>query len=228
MIVLDSVRAYVFDLDDTLYDASMFVRGGTNSVLKWLTVRYDLDLSLLRDDMAGISKVYPRSQWYQKLLAKIGVPCSEELVNEMVHIYRTHPATLRLFPDAHRLLYRLKRKQGFFTGLITDGDVSVQKLKVASLGLNERIHLCIFTWWKGIEYQKPHTWAYEHIEKRLGISGKTCCYFGNNPAKDFLAANKLGWVTVNVCRDGREQFDHLDKEYLAQYTISSFDEIECS
>ncbi|UCG70653.1 MAG: HAD family hydrolase, partial [Thermoplasmata archaeon] len=186
----------MFDLDDTLYDESQFVRGGTKAVLEWLALRYDLKLPSLLKTMSSITAIFPRDEWYQKLIEKMGISFSQGLIDEMVEVYRNHLPHLRLFSDATRFLPKIRRKKGVMLGIITDGIVSVQKSKVRSLGLSKIMDLQIFTWSKGIEYQKPHSWAFEYVEKKTGSSGAECCYFGNDPRKDFFAANRLSWKTV--------------------------------
>jgi len=222
---LSSVRVFVFDLDDTLYDESLFVKGGTNAVLNYLTCRYHITTSTLYKMMNSIVSVFPRNVWYQKLLEKVGIPFSQELIDEMVEIYRTHPPNIQLFPDATHFIDRTKKKGDTFLGLITDGLVAVQKSKVRSLDLYKQMNLIIFTWNKGAEFQKPNTWSFKSIEKKSGASGIECCYFGNDPSKDFLAPNKLGWITVCIRRNRFGSVAIPSYEYAAQMEISSFDEI---
>lgn len=225
MYSLPFVKVYIFDLDDTLYDESLFVQGGTKAVLEWLALRYDFKLHFLLKMMSSITATFPRDEWYQKLMEKVGIPHSQELIDEMVEIYRHHLPRLRLFPDAARFLPKIGRKKGVVLGIITDGMVSVQKLKVRSLGLQKIMDLEIFPWNKGIEYQKPHSWSFEYVEKKTGSSGAECCYFGNDPRKDFLAPNRLGWRTVCVRRHKNRDIRIPTPEHAAQIEIHSFDQI---
>jgi len=223
---LPFVNTYVFDLDDTLYDESLFVQGGTKAVLEWLALRYDFELYSLQKIMSSITATFPRDEWYQKLMQKIGIPITQELIGEMVKIYRNHLPHLHLFPDAVRFLTKLGRKKGVVLAIITDGLVSVQKLKVRSLGLQEIMNLEIFTWSKGIEYQKPHSWSFKYLEKKTGSSGTECCYFGNDPRKDFLAPNRLGWKTVYVHRYQNKHVSIPTEEHASHIEIRSFDQID--
>ncbi len=38
------------------------------------------------------------------------------------------------------------------------------------------------------------------MSRRLGVPAAACVYVADNPAKDFVAANALGWRTVLVKR----------------------------
>lgn len=225
MYSLPFTKVYIFDLDDTLYDESLFVQGGTKAVLEWLAFRYDFKPHFLFKMMSSIIATFPRDKWYQKLIEKVGIPFSQGLIDEMVKIYRNHLPHLRLFPDAAHFLAKLRRRNDAILGILTDGMVFVQKLKVRSLGLQKIMDLEIFTWNKGVEYQKPHSWSFEYVEKKTGSSGTKCCYFGNDPRKDFLAPNRLGWNTVCVRRHKNERISIPTQEHAAHIEIYSFDQI---
>jgi len=63
--------------------------------------------------------------------------------------------------------------------------------------------------------------------ERLGCPGNRCAYVGDNPAKDFVAANALGWQTIQIEReDGEYREVNAGKEYQAQHTIRSLFELE--
>ena len=53
-------------------------------------------------------------------------------------------------------------------------------------------------------------------------------YVGDNPAKDFLAPNKLGWMTVCLLDNGQNihpQDFSLASEYLPQHRIKDITEL---
>jgi putative hydrolase of the HAD superfamily len=225
MIDLSSIKVFIFDLDDTLYDESFFVQGGTRAVLEFMASRYASGYDLLNENMKSIMIEYPRSEWYQKLIERMEIPFSQELVNKMISIYRNHRPALQLYQDAQRFISEIRKRKDTFLGIITDGFVSVQRSKVTSLCLDKLMNRLIFTWEKGIEYQKPHSWSFECIENETGLTGEICCYFGNDSRKDFLAPNVLGWKTVCVSHEGITAFPASTKNHAAQVEIGSFDEI---
>jgi putative hydrolase of the HAD superfamily len=224
-LLSSSLRVFVFDLDDTLYDESLFVQGGTNTVLEWLAAQYSLELQSLNKLMDSITKSFPRSEWYQRLIEKAGIRPSQELIDKMVEIYRNHTPDIHLPLDSSSFLSKIRSKEGVYLGLITDGMVSVQELKAKRLGLHKIMDLSVFTWNKGQEFQKPHPWSFKYIEKKSGAFATECCYFGNDPVKDFLAPNRLGWSTVCICRNGKNRIAASNKKYMAQIEISSFEEL---
>ena len=109
--------------------------------------------------------------------------------------------------------------------IITDGIKSVQKSKVRCLGLQEIMDLAIYTRGKGSAYQKPQAWSFEYVEEKTGYTGPNYCYFGNDSSKDFLAPNRLGWLTICVKRCSLKFPISPTPEYRARIEINSFDEV---
>jgi len=53
-------------------------------------------------------------------------------------------------------------------------------------------------------------------------------YIADNPNKDFITPNKLGWTTICLLDRGQnihKQNFNLNKDFLPQSSINSFDEI---
>jgi len=66
-------------------------------------------------------------------------------------------------------------------------------LKLAATGLTRFFDAVIFTEELGREFWKPSPKAFEMLQDKLGAG---CVYVADNPAKDFVAPNKLGWLTI--------------------------------
>jgi putative hydrolase of the HAD superfamily len=108
---------------------------------------------------------------------------------------------LALFEDARDALDHYRRQGPI--GLITDGTHAVQRRKVEALGIGERFARIVYTDALGADraYFKPHPRAFETMAAALGSPGDRFVYVGDNPAKDFVAPNAMGWSTVLVHRD---------------------------
>jgi putative hydrolase of the HAD superfamily len=60
----------------------------------------------------------------------------------------------------------------------------------------------------------------------LSCKGKECVYVADNPLKDFITANKLGWMTVQICREGGEYAKIIpEKSHEANFQIKSLLEL---
>jgi putative hydrolase of the HAD superfamily len=140
------------------------------------------------------------SRVFNTLLNELNIPQVDTLISRMIQVFRTHAPTIALRPDADQLLARL-RGAGMATGLITDGYAVAQHAKIDALNLRERIDVIIVTDDWGREFWKPHPRAFLEMADRLGVDHGACVYVGDNPSKDFVAPNQLGWDTVMVRRD---------------------------
>jgi len=73
----------------------------------------------------------------------------------------------------------------------------------------------------GRESWKPSPAGYRRIAEQLGVAHAACAYVADNPAKDFLTPNALGWRTVQWRREGQIHADDPapqagEPQYLAR------------
>jgi putative hydrolase of the HAD superfamily len=80
----------------------------------------------------------------------------------------------------------------------------MQLKKVRALALEPCFRHIVYTdtLGDGRAFAKPHARSFELIASLLPESGYRFVYVGDNPAKDFVAPNAMGWITVQVVRDG--------------------------
>ncbi len=133
------------------------------------------------------------------LLGSYGI--AEEKIREtmpsLVASCRAHlpdPDIYSLRKDAAQLLESL-RKKGIRMGLITDGRSVTQRRKIESLGLSEYFppEMILISGETGSGKESPAN--FEHTVRLLPEASRFI-YIGDNPAKDFLNPNLLGWETV--------------------------------
>jgi len=194
--LFDTVRAVVFDLDDTLYPEQQYVRSGLRAVAGHLA-----------GPEHGIDEVYnflwqqfehgDRRRVFNTTLTRIGRPDDEQVIAELVGLYRCHRPALHLDDATERIIRELRRR-GYRLGLLTDGYLPAQRLKVEALQLQDRLDHIIYTEQLGREFWKPHTRAFEMMGDFLACTGQQCVYVADNPAKDFIAPAELGWHSVRV------------------------------
>jgi len=183
-------------MDDTLYPESSYTRSGLRAVASSMGSVLkvsDLDAKLLRLYEDG-----DRRKVYNRLLEELGRSEEEDLLQRMIETHRNHLPKIELFADADAALTDWHGRARL--GLISDGYLVAQQAKVAALGLADRLDEIILTDERGREFWKPHPWAFEEISRRLDIPGENCVYVADNPTKDFVAPNRLGWRTVQISR----------------------------
>ncbi len=122
---------------------------------------------------------------------------SQEQVQQLIQLYRTHEPSLQLPRESREILDWIGN-QGMKTGVITDGYLVVQKNKVKALGLEDLMDFIICTDSLGREHWKPSPRAFEVILEELGCPSESAIYVGDNPIKDFIPGNLLGMVTVQL------------------------------
>jgi putative hydrolase of the HAD superfamily len=75
---------------------------------------------------------------------------------------------------------------------------------VAALALEPRFREIVYTDALGEDraYFKPHPMSFERVAAAIGNPGDRFVYVGDNPVKDFVAPNAMGWTTIQIVRDG--------------------------
>ncbi|NOT00035.1 MAG: HAD family hydrolase [Phycisphaerales bacterium] len=190
-------RAIVFDLDDTLYPERAYVISGFTAVARAFAVQLGDPTASVRRMMELFDAV-DRRLVFNRLAAERGLPNPDRTTSEMVETYRRHQPTMTPYGDVDHTLRRLRATCRL--GLITDGRPVAQHGKIDTLRLRDRLdHIIVTDDW-GIEFRKPHARAFEEMSRCLGAAAADCTYVGDNPGKDFVGPNQLGWRTIQIVR----------------------------
>jgi len=194
----ESVTAVVFDLDDTLYPERDYVCSGFKVIARHLADA-EHDANSVYKLLEEAFKHGPRDRIFNRVLKLLGRQDSEQVIRELVKLYRDHAPTLKLDKQVASTLRKLKRH--FKLGLLTDGYLPAQKLKVQALKLQDTFDHVIYTEELGREFWKPAVMAFEMMSQALAVEPRRCVYVADNPAKDFVAPHQLGWQTVQLKQD---------------------------
>ena len=216
------IRAILFDLDDTLYDETQFVMGGFKAVSSYISNNANVNQNVVYKLLLDVLEKHGRGQTFDIVLKKLGL-YNKNLIPKLVEVYRTHKPKLSLYSEV-RTVFSTLRKQGYKLGLITDGNVEVQRNKVEALKVKDFFDCMIFSDEYGIEKQKPSFFPYQKAIEELKVSAKEEIYIGDNPYKDFITAKKMGIYTVRILR-GQYSDVRLHEEYEAGYQIKDLKEI---
>ena len=217
-------QAIVFDLDDTLYAERDYVLSGYGAVSEHLS-----------DDQDGSDKL---REWlwrrfldgraggaFDALNEKFSLGLSRPQITELVSVYRNHSPRITPRPGIPALLIKLHHHSRL--GIISDGFLPAQELKLDALDIKEYFDAVVFTEAIGREFWKPSPVGFEALSKELQIDADKCIYVADNPSKDFAAPNGLGWRTVQLLLDGQI---HSQKPAPhggeAQTIVNSIDELD--
>ena len=219
-----SIQAVVFDLDDTLYPERQYVRSGYRAVGEFLRER--LRRTEAFEDWLWQRFCSGRSAGaLDALNAEFALGRSKEQIDELVSVYREHRPDIRPREGAAALLRRLRRRCRL--ALLTDGFLPAQQLKLEALALGPLFDVVVFTEEIGREAWKPSTAGFQAVRDRLRVPHECCAYVADNPAKDFVAPNRLGWRTVRlVCEGQVHAHGPAPPDGRPDTTIRRLDELE--
>jgi putative hydrolase of the HAD superfamily len=193
-----STTHLIFDLDDTLYPERQWALSGFAAAGKF--ARDVWGLVGIADKLTALLDAGHLGAAFKLALADAKPDHSADDLKLLVKAFGAHTPRLTLFDDAARALDRL---EGQSLGLITDGHDRTQAKKVAALTLAPRFASLVYTGALGPDraFHKPHPRAFEITEQTLRTSpADRFVYIGDNPAKDFVAPNAMGWRTILVDR----------------------------
>jgi putative hydrolase of the HAD superfamily len=193
------ITTVVFDLDDTLYDETDFCRSGFRAGAQFIATLSDKHAP---DDIhATIWDCFitgDHGSTFNTALGRLGIPYDLNTIHKLVEIYRTHTPTLTLPPESRATLDALKGQ--YTLGLLTDGYLPTQRLKVQALGIESYFAAIVYTEELGREFWKPSPRGFERLTELLSARPEQMVYVADNEAKDFIAPNQLGMLTVQVLR----------------------------
>jgi putative hydrolase of the HAD superfamily len=217
------MKAVIFDLDDTLYQERQFVESGFRAVARVLAQRSGSPEAGLFARMVEILETEGRGAIFDRLLSEVspGLHTPDE-VRLLLYVYRSHRPEIGLFSETRPTL-SLLRTAGYRLGIVTDGAGTVQRNKIAALGLEPLVDAVVCTDEIGREWWKPSTTPFTVALALLDVAAADAAYVGNDPGKDFAGPNALGMRTIQIGAWGRG--DAIPDEYKAAHFIESLHEV---
>ncbi len=190
----------VFDLDDTLYPERQWALSGFRAAERW--AKEALGLDGLAADMTRLLDQGHRGRIFDMVLSERLGDAPPDTVQALVDAYRANAPELTLFDDAQWVLDHLAPHMAL--GLVTDGEEDLQSKKIAALGIAPRFSSLVITGALGPnrEFWKPHRKPFEAVAAGLPKDGRRLVYVGDNPSKDFISPNAMGWLSVQIVRPG--------------------------
>jgi putative hydrolase of the HAD superfamily len=190
-----TIRAILFDLDDTLYFERDYVRSGFSAVAEELANRGvgkpEEVCQLLEQTFYGEG----RERVLDKLADRLAFP--REWVPQLVQCYRSHAPRLTLPDDVRQMLGRLRRAQ-YRLGCITDGWKEVQRAKIKALGIAPLLDAVVITDDYGRDKWKPSPFPFVTCCQALEVRPEEAVYVGDNPERDMCGARAAGITSVRV------------------------------
>jgi len=212
----------VFDLDDTLYPEKDFVLSGFQAVDEWLL--NERQLTGFNQIARQLFNAERRGDIFDQALLQMGRDPDYGLVRKMIDVYRSHTPSISLPEETRLVLSELKGDTSL--AIITDGYLEVQRRKVAALNLSQYVDCIVYSDEEGHTAWKPSIRPYQRVTEYFQMNNVQFVYVGDNPTKDFISPNKLGWITIRVRREWGEHFTKdLAGEYRATHTVEKLSDM---
>jgi putative hydrolase of the HAD superfamily len=195
------IKCVTFDMDDTLYDEIDYYKSGFAAVAGQVGNDFGLKNRIVFNCLWQIFNAGNHKTTFDAAAEKLGITFDAEYIKKLVNVLRNHTPNITLPSQSREVLAELKGC--YKLGLITDGYLPAQELKVKALGFEELFDCIIYTEKLGREYWKPSPAGFEKLLAELGAVANQCVYIGDNLKKDFIAPNKMGLKTVRIIRKNR-------------------------
>ncbi len=196
------IKAVIFDLDDTLYDELEYCKSGFNAVARFLARLPDAPpAASVFDALWTQFNAGNRTKTFNAALDQIGFSHDNALVQKLVHVYRSHDPEITLPTESRDVLDKLTEK--YPLALLTDGFLPAQQLKVRKLRIEHYFRHIVYTEQLGRQFWKPSPVGFEKLIGLLETDPANMVYVADNEKKDFIAPNRLGFVTVRIIRPKR-------------------------
>lgn len=216
-----------FDLDDTLYKEIDFLKSGYWKISEMVAKRYGFDAVEIYDRL--LYWYYSGENAFVNLNESYGI---NNPIDDYLNVYRNHHPNISLSQDTIETLDVLSQK-GVILAIITDGREITQRQKIDALGLTKWVSEDFIYINGNPQYFKPSHFSFDrlmlHCYEQFPQSDISYCYIGDNPQKDFLAPNQLGWESICLVDDGRNihrQDFNLEDCFLPKKTIKTIKEIK--
>ena len=193
------ITTVVFDLDDTLYDEIDYCKSGFRAVGGFLAeTKSFLSAERLFNAFWKQFTAGNHTTTFNSALDDLGIAYDRGFIQNLVKVYREHKPNITLPDDSKDVLCLLKEK--YTLALLTDGFLPAQQLKVQALGIEKFFKSIIYTEQLGRQFWKPSTAGFEKLLETLNAKAENTVYIADNEKKDFIAPNKLGFLTIQLIR----------------------------
>ena len=199
-----SIRAVLFDIDDTLFPSSEFSRlARRNAIRAMIQAGLHATPTNAERTLARIvsNKGSNFGGHFDLLARKFPSSNRDRVVAAGVAAYHNTKSSISPYPDTARLLLSL-RERGYLLAAASEGVSLKQWDKLIRLGLDPFFHH-VFVTSNNEGGKTPSDGGktpafYKKIARALNLAPNQILMVGDNPAKDIASASAAGMLTVRV------------------------------
>ncbi len=213
-----TLKAVLFDLDDTLYDHRYGSRAALNAVYQQFDCFQQISLDQLEREHSELLEHYhsrllkgeltldqARRARFGDLLRRYGSDATQ--VEAVLTLYRdTYYGSERLIAGAVELLERL-RAEGLKIALVTNNIVAEQMGKLDRAGITDLIDVFVISGGEGMA--KPDPRIFRLALDRLGIEASEAVMVGDSWSADIVGAQAAGIRGIWLNRFGQTSPDTM-------------------
>lgn len=214
-----SVKAILFDIDDTLFPSTEFsALARKNAVRAMIDAGLETSEERAHKELDAIVEKYDSNygNHYGLLASKFKCKDKSHVIAAGIWAYHNTKASISPYPNAAKTLICLREK-GYLIAIASEGKAIKQWDKLIRLGIDNLFHRVFVT---DSAVGGKTSKFYSEIAKKLNLSPGSILMVGDNPKKDILPAKKAGMKTVRVA-----QGKHSGEKDIADAKISKIEEI---
>jgi HAD superfamily hydrolase (TIGR01662 family) len=208
--MMRGINAVLFDLDETLIDASAGLDAAHEAVARRLrdhlsengiradeaTIRPKLDEF---DDRMNMKTRYNRDEWWPVLFHEFGLrkKVPRRITEELTELYwNTYSSVSKPYPDAEPTLNYLNQK-GYKLGLVTDtdGKPGIKSRRLKHLDFIGIFDVVVISGEDTI-HTKPSREPFLLAASKLGLNAEECAVVGDKPFTDIRGAKAAGMQAI--------------------------------
>lgn len=213
MRVEKTVKAVIFDIDDTLFDSATLAKMARINAVKAM-VESGLPLKSIARGYKLLMRIVEKygsnyNQHFDKVLEELGCEWNPKIIAAGVVAYHdTKQAYLKPEPEVIPTLITL-RDRGYKLGIVSNGKAVKQWEKLIRLGLHHFFHAVVIS--EEVGSEKPDVEIFRITLKKLEVKPQEAIYVGDHLETDILGANKVGMISVRIVREKRKKQSYKDK-----------------
>ena len=197
-----TIRALVFDLDDTLYPERKYVESGFKAVAKAIAGQSGGKPANYFDFMITALEQNGRGRIFDDLLEQFSLPAEKFPIETLVNLYRQHEPLIELYPGVEEMLRRLRKN--YRLAIVTDGTAIMQRRKITALALCTMVDEVIYCW--ELAAPKPSPDGFQAAMQQLAVTPADTIIIGDRPDHDLAAAFAIGCLAIRIASN---RFAHL-------------------
>jgi putative hydrolase of the HAD superfamily len=212
-----TLRAVVFDLDNTLLQSRIGARRGLLVAAKLVSAELKKNgysygylnlfkrLQHIDREMLGRKFLYNRDVWWKTLLHELGIETHFPWIHRVtLRYWVAYAANSPPFRDAEPTVRRVKR-MGLKIGMVSDfdGTPGMKRKRIRGVRFHNLFEAVVVSG-EDTPRVKPGHESFRLVAKKLGVEPESCIYVADNPRTDITGAKAVGMKTVIVKRRNKQ------------------------